>query len=186
MIKTIGLLDKLAPTKNDSNKSVFSKNNDRRQVFERSYGNVEVDRFISNNMEYIKKSKKLKKLSKSRNSKSKKLFKYQKLAKSRKKLSKSRNLPNFDVKDNEPSFLTLAARAAFNYLWLTFIEALILGYFDPKYYIWIQNNVSSYAISIMLSLLASGTKLDRVVIKTNLSQWHLIVFFSKKIIFAKT
>ena len=38
----------------------------------------------------------------------------------------------------------------------------------------------------MLSQLASGTSLDGVVTKTNLGQWHLIAFFSRKMIPAET
>ena len=65
------------------------------------------------------------KLSKLGNSKS------QNLAKS-KKLSKSENLPDFDAKKADPSFLTPKARAAFYRLWLAFTEAPILWYFDLK------------------------------------------------------
>ena len=70
----------------------------------------------SNSVEIAKKSRKLKgqKLSKSR-----------KLAKSEKNLLKSENSPNFDVKNNRPSFLTLIARTAFNHLWLAFTKAPI-------------------------------------------------------------
>ena len=49
-------------------------------------------------------------------SKTRKLSKFQKLVKARKELSKSRNLPNFNAQKNRPSFLTLNARTAFNYL----------------------------------------------------------------------
>ena len=56
------------------------------------------------------------KLSKSRNSKDKKLFKSQNLAKLEKKLSKSENSPNFNIKENKPSFLTLNTRIIFNRL----------------------------------------------------------------------
>ena len=66
------------------------------------------------------------KLSKSRNLKGEKLFTFQKSARSGKKLLKSGNSSNFNAKKNEPSFLTPNARAAFNCLWLTFIEILIL------------------------------------------------------------
>ena len=38
----------------------------------------------------------------------------------------------------------------------------------------------------MLSQLASGTRLDRVVTKANLSQWYPVAFFSKKMILAET
>ena len=47
-------------------------------------------------------------------SKIRKLSKSQKSAKLGKKLSKSGNLPNFDAKENKPSFLTSNARMAFN------------------------------------------------------------------------
>ena len=43
-----------------------------------------------------------------------------------------------------------------------------------------------YAIGGVLSQLASGTSLDRVVTKADLGQWHLIVFFSRKMIPAET
>ena len=56
------------------------------------------------------------KFSKSENLKSEKLSKSQKLAKSGKKLSKSRNLPNFNIKKNGPSFLNHKARVTFNRL----------------------------------------------------------------------
>ena len=49
-------------------------------------------------------------------SKTEKLFKSQKSAKLGKKLLKSRNLPNFNVKKNKPSFLTLNTRTTFNRL----------------------------------------------------------------------
>ena len=38
----------------------------------------------------------------------------------------------------------------------------------------------------MLSQLASGISRDEIVTKTDLSQWHLIAFFSRKIISAET
>ena len=47
-------------------------------------------------------------------SKIRKLFKSQKSAKLGKKLSKYGNLPNSDVKENGPSFLTLITKKAFN------------------------------------------------------------------------
>ena len=72
------------------------------------------------------------------------------LAKS-KKLLKCRNSPNFDVKEANPSFLTPEARAAFNCLWLAFTKAPIFSYFDPKYHIWIENDILGYAIGDVLS-----------------------------------
>ena len=118
------------------------------------------------------------KLSKSGNSKG------TKSAKS-KKLLKSRNSSNFDTKKVGPSFLTFKARVAFNHLWLAFTKAPILRYFDPECHIWIKTDASSYAISGMLNQLVSGTRPDGVVIKTNLGQWYLIAFFSRKMIQAK-
>ena len=83
---------------------------------------------------------KLEKMSKSWNS-----------AKLRKKLSKSGNSTNFNAIDTGPKFLTPDARTTFNCLWLAFIEALILWYFDPKYYIQIETNALGYAINGILS-----------------------------------
>ena len=103
-----------------------------------------------------------------------------------KKLSKRKNLPKFDAKETRSSFLTSDAKTAFNSLQLAFTKALILKYFDLKCYIQIRTDVLSYAISDVLSELASGTKLDRVIIKTDLSQWHWVAFFSKKTILTKT
>ena len=65
-------------------------------------GDVETDD------ELIEKYKKL--------SKTGKLSKSQKSAKLEKELSKRRNIPNFDTKKNEPSFLTPNARMPFNRL----------------------------------------------------------------------
>ena len=72
------------------------------------------------------KTSKGQKLSKSGNLKGIKLFKSRKLAKSKKKLLKSGNSPNFNAKDNKPSFLTPKARAVFNRLRLAFTKAPIL------------------------------------------------------------
>ena len=107
------------------------------------------------------------------------------MAKSGKKLSKSGNSTNFDATEVGPKFLTLDIRTAFNHLWLAFTKALILQYFDPECHIWIKTDTSSYAISKMLNQLTSGTSLNGIVTKTDLSQWHLVVFFSRKIIIAK-
>ena len=50
-------------------------------------------------------------------SKTGKLFKSQKSAQLGKKLLKSCNLPNFNIKENKPGFLTPNTRMVFNYLW---------------------------------------------------------------------
>ena len=57
-----------------------------------------------------------------------------------------------------------------------FVEALILNHFDLEYHIQIEIDASGYAIGRIFSQLT----LD------DLGQWHLIAFFSKKVIFAKT
>ena len=105
-------------------------------------------------------------------SKSQKLAKSRKLSKSKseksKKPSKSKNSSNFNATEAGPSLLTPNARTAFNRLWLAFIKALILCYFDPDCHIWIKTNISGYAISEMLSQLTSKTSLDGVVTKVNL------------------
>ena len=138
---------------------------------------------IEDSNESIGKCGKLLKLRKT--SKGQKLSKSQKLAKS-KKPSKSRNSPNFDTKNSEPSFLTPKARATFNHLRLTFTKALILWHFDLKCYIWIKTDASGNAIGGVLSQLASGTRPDRVITKTDVGQWHPIAFFSRKMIPAET
>ena len=74
----------------------------------------------------------------------------------------------------------------FNQLQLVFNKTPILWHFNLEYYIWIQTNTSSYDISVVLNLLIFKITLDGIVTKTNLSQWHLIAFFSRKIISAKT
>ena len=115
--------------------------------------------FDSGGKEFAKKSGKLKgqnlvksrKLSKSEKSKGKKL----------KKPSKSKNSPNFGTIEAGPNFLTFGARETFNRLWLAFIKAPILQHFGLKCHIWIEIDALSYAISGVLSQLASGTRPDR-------------------------
>ena len=115
-------------------------------------GNDEVVRFGVGSDGSEKLAKKLGK------SKGQNLAKFQKLSKSEKskdeklkKLSKSGNLSNFNTTETKPSFLTPGAREAFNRLRLAFSKAPILGQFDPEYHIWIENDISSYTISGVLS-----------------------------------
>ena len=109
------------------------------------------------------------KLSKSqKSSKFRKLTKSRKSAKSREKLSKNGNLSNFNAKKSEPSFLTPDTKTAFNHLWLTFIKAPILWYFDLEYHIWIKIDVSGYVIGGVLNQLTSEIRSDEIVTKTNL------------------
>ena len=56
----------------------------------------------------------------------------------------------------------------FNYLQLAFIIALILWYFNLKYYIWIKTNALGYTINNMLSQLIFGTSLNIVITKTDM------------------
>lgn len=44
---------------------------------------------------------------------------------SQKKQSKNRKLPKFNITKARSNFLTFNAKTDFNYLWLTFIKALI-------------------------------------------------------------
>ena len=110
MLKTTKSFDKPASGKNDNNRPVPGQNN----------GNGEVDRFGvgGDGMKYTQKSGKLKKLSKSGESKS------EKVAKS-KNLLKSRNSPNIYAKEAGPSFPTFDAKATFNSLRLVFLIVLI-------------------------------------------------------------
>ena len=72
------------------------------------------------------------------------------------------------------SFLTPKAKLAFFRLRQAFIEAPILHHFDPERYIQIEIDVSGYAIGGILSQLTPEN-----------GQWHLVAFFSRKMIPAK-
>ena len=172
MLKTTRSPDKPAPSKNNCSKPASGRNN----------GNGEVDEV--GGVEHTKKLGKLK---------GQKMFKSRKLSKSGKsksekpkKPSKSGNSPNFGATESGPSFLAPEARSPFNRLRLAFTKAPILRYFDSEYHIWIKTDALGYVISDVLSQLASGTSLDWVITKTNLGQWHSIVFFSRKMIPTKT
>ena len=110
------------------------------------------------------------------------MSKSRKSAKSGKSLPKSKNSPNFSAIEAGPSFLTLGARETFNRLRLAFTKALIFQHFDPECLIWIKTDVSGYVIDGVLSQLASETRSDKVVTKTDLGQWHSVAIFSKKMI----
>ena len=53
---------------------------------------------------------------------------------------------------------------------------MISNHFDPRYYIQIKMDVSSYTIGGILNQLISN----------DLGQWYIMVFFSRKMILAKT
>ena len=148
-----------APSRNDGSRSASSTIDNSRPAFERNDDNGEVDRFGSDGVEYTKKSGK---------SKGQKTSKSQKLVKLGKNLSKSGNSPNFGNTETGPSFLTPGARETFNRLRLAFIKAPILWHFDPECHIWIKTDTLGYAIGSVLSLLASETRPDGIVIKTDL------------------
>ena len=65
--------------------------------------------------------------------------------------SKSKN--SIKSKKTELGFLTSGARMAFIELRQAFIKAPILHYFDPAYYIWVETDVSYYAIDGIFSWL---------------------------------
>ena len=175
MLKTTGSPEQSTPSRNNGSRSASSRNDDNRLASGKNDGDSEVDRFgvDRNGVEHTKKSGK---------SKSEKTFKSQNSAKSGKKLSKSGNLTNSNATEDGPKFLTPDARTAFNRLRLAFTEAPILQHFDSECHIWIETNASGYAISGVLSQLTSETNPDGVVTKADLSQWHLVALFSRKMI----
>lgn len=80
----------------------------------------------------------------------------------------------------EPSsgsgFLTPVTRLAFARLEQVFIKAPILYHFDLESHVWVETDISGYAISWILSRLI----LDKF------GQWYLVALFSEKRILAKT
>ena len=88
-------------------------------------------------------------------------------------MSKSRNLSKKIVRSD---FLTFGARLAFTKLRQIFVKIPILQYFDLERHIRVETDVSGYAIGEVFSQL----------ILDNLGQWHLVSFFSQKMISAKT
>ena len=76
---------------------------------------------------------------------------------------------------NVSNYLTPDAKKAFDQLYQTFIEALILYKFDPEQYIQVKTDTSGHAIGEVLSQLTN-----------DLGRWHLAAYFSRKMIFAKT
>ena len=175
MLKTTGLPDKPAPSRNNGSRSAFSRNDNSRPASGRNNGDGEVDGVgvSGNGVEHAKKSEKTsksQKLSKSGKSKGEKTSKFWNLAKSGKKLSKSGNSTNSNATEDGSKFLTPDARTAFNRLRLAFTEAPILRHFDPECHIRIETDASGYAIGGVLSQLTSGTNPNGVVIKADLGQ----------------
>ena len=65
------------------------------------------------------------------------------------------HMPNIGA-IRKPNFLTPNAKKAFNHLQLAFIKASIFQHFDLKSHIWIEINISCYAIDRILSQLNLG------------------------------
>ena len=84
--------------------------------------------------------------------------------------SKNHDFPKSRTEKVGTSFLTPKTRLAFIQLRHAFIKAPIFYYFDPESHIRIKTNASGYAIGGVLSQLFSGTRLDGVVTKADLSQ----------------
>ncbi len=74
------------------------------------------------------------------------------------------------------SFLTSKAGKVFTKLRQVFVEAPILNHFDLERYIRIEMDISRYAIGEILGQLTSD----------NSDQWHLVAYYSRKMIFVKT
>ena len=79
-------------------------------------------------------------------------------------------------KKTESGFLTSGAKKAFTELRQTFVKALILHHFDLERHIRVKTDASDYAIGRVLSQQNSD----------NLGSWHLVAFFSRKMIPAET
>ena len=92
------------------------------------------------------------------------------------KMSKFKNLSKSKKTVGSSDFLTPGARLVFTKLRQAFFKALILHHFDLKYYIRIKTDVLGYAIGGVFSQLT----LD------DLSWWHLVAFFSWKMILTET
>ncbi len=117
-----------------------------------------------------------------------------KSAKSKKsKLTKTKKSDFAKANFSETDFFTPEAKKAFIHLQKAFTEALILRHFNPKRHIWIQTDVSEYAIGGILSHMTSDQFYSRYVTykdpnssKSKFSKWYQITFFSRKMILAKT
>ena len=85
----------------------------------------------------------------------------------------------------EPTFLTSSAREGFNQLRQAFTKAPIFRHFDPECHIRIETNASGYAKGGVLSQLISDY-LTSDHLTSNQGQWHLVAYFSRKMIPTKT
>ena len=76
---------------------------------------------------------------------------------------------------NVSNYLTPDAKKAFDQLRQAFTKALILQHFDPERYIRVEIDASRHAIGGLLSQLTN-----------NFGRWHLMAYFLRKMIPAKT
>ncbi len=102
---------------------------------------------------------------------------------------------NFAKVNSRTDFLTFEAKKAFIYLRKTFIEAPILRHIDLEYYIQIETDALEYAIGGVPSQMTSDQYSSSHVThkdpnydfpKSDIGQWHLVAFFSQKMIPAET
>ena len=86
--------------------------------------------------------------------------------------SKSKNLVKSKKTVKYLDFLTPRAKPAFTKLRQAILKTPILYHFNPKRHIWIETDASGYAIGGVFSQLTSD----------DLGRWHLVAFFSRKMI----
>ena len=96
------------------------------------------------------------------------------VGKKARKTSKSKNSSKSKKAVGPSDFLTPGAKLAFTELRQAFLKAPILHHFNPERHIWIETDVSGYAISGILSQL------------TLEGRRHPVAFFSHKMIPAET
>ena len=114
------------------------------------------------------------------------------LAKSKKaKLTKLKKLDLPNTKANfGTDFLTPGAKKAFIHLQKAFIKAPIFKHFDPKHDIEIGTDALEYNIDEFLRLMTpdqySSGHVSYKGSNSEIGQWHLIVFFSQKMILTET
>ena len=102
------------------------------------------------------------------------------------KSKKLTHMPNIGATE-KPNFLTPNVKKTFNHFRLVFIKASIFRHFDLESHIWIETDASSYAVSGMLSQLNLNSNAPRNDSnKSDFGQWHLVAYFFRKMIFAKT
>ncbi len=110
------------------------------------------------------------------------------------KLTKSKK-PKLPKANSGTDFLTSGAKEAFIHLRKAFTEAPILRHFDPGYHIRIETDASGYTIGGVLSQMtldqhSSGHVTDKnlnpIFSNSEIGQWYLVAFFSRKMISAET